>query len=129
MAKEWTPLGIQPAHWTVVPIPLHRRKDGGFNQSEALARGWAEITGMAIADVLAARVPAGLTQLNRHQRIRGRTCGSLTRPSIPLGERVGRLSPPRRCGHDRLHVGLGARPRHRSWKGPIGFITLLDAIR
>ena len=134
MAREWLPLGILPAHWTVVPIPLHRRKQRqrGFNQSEALARGWAEVTGMTIADVLIRpRSGRSLTRLNRHQRIR-RTQG-LYAPDPNLDPTW--MDGVEGCLllDDVVTTGstlASARDALTSvWKGPIGFITLLDAIR
>ena len=134
MAKEWTPLGIQPAHWTVVPIPLHRRKrrQRGFNQSEALARGWAEVTGMTIANVLIRpRSGQSLTQLNRHQRIRSTKDLYIPDPTLDSTWSNGLEG----CLllDDVITTGstlASARDALSSvWKGPIGFVTLLDAIR
>lgn len=120
--------------WTIVPIPLHRRRrrQRGFNQSEALAEGWAEVTGMTIAKVLIRpRSGQSLTQLNRRQRIR-RTQGLYAPdPNLDptwMDEVEGCL-----LLDDVVTTGstlASARDALASvWKGPIGFITLLDAIR
>ena len=134
MATEWTPLGIEPSHWTVVPIPLHRRKQRqrGFNQSEALAQGWAEVTGMTISDVLIRpRSGRSLTQLNRHQRIR--STKDLYIPDPTLDSTWSNGLDGCLLLDDVVTTGstlASARDALSSvWKGPIGFITLLDAVR
>ena len=120
--------------WATVPIPLHarRRRQRGFNQSEALAEGWNEVTGMAIARVLIRpRSGKSLTRLDRSQRIRSTQGLYIPDPSLDptwLDGIAGCL-----LLDDVITTGstlASAREALTSiWKGPIGFITLLDAIR
>ena len=132
MAKEWGANGIPLDHWSVVPIPLHHRKQRqrGFNQSEALARGWAEMTGMALAEVLCRpRFGGSLTRLDRLQRIRSTQGLYVPNPNIApswLNGLEGCL-----LLDDVITTGSTLASAHNAltsiWKGPIGFITLLDA--
>jgi len=134
MAEEWASQRIPPARWAVVPIPLHRRKQRqrGFNQSEALARGWAEVTGMTMTEVLIRPKSGGsLTRLDRRQRIRSTKGLYKPRPALDPTWSDGVVG----CLllDDVITTGstlASARDALSSvWEGPIGFITLLDAIR
>ncbi|MGB0171070.1 MAG: ComF family protein [Flavobacteriales bacterium] len=134
MASEWCPLDVRPDRWAIVPIPLHRRKQRqrGFNQSEALARGWAEVTGMTLSDVLIRpRSGRSLTRLDRRQRMR-RTKG-LYLPDPSLDSTWSNGAEGCLLLDDVITTGstlASARDALSSvWKGPIGFVTLLDAIR
>ena len=133
MAHEWSLQHIQPDRWAVVPIPLHRSKQRqrGFNQSEVLARGWADITGMSLVDVLIRpRSGRSLTRLDRSQRIH-RTSGLYApKPSLPTkwdDDIAGCL-----LLDDVVTTGstleAAREALHSIWKGPIGFVTLLDAV-
>lgn len=132
MASEWCPQDVRPDRWAIVPIPLHhrRQRQRGFNQSAALARGWSEVTGMEFVDALV-RPKSGrsLTRLTRQQRIH-RTQGLYAgHPSLHWPDRVEGVL----LLDDVITTGStldSARQALRStWTGPIGFITLLDAVR
>ena len=57
MALELLPTGFFNGTDSLVPVPLHflKKMKRGYNQSEMIARGISEITGITVADILRAR--------------------------------------------------------------------------
>ncbi len=134
MARELTASPHMPscAHWSVVPIPLHwrRKRQRGYNQSEQLASGWSALTHMNTMNLLS-RPKAGvsLTKMNRAQRL---THGKnpftwLPPPALQLDTLHGML-----IVDDVVTTGSTLERAHTAirqhWQGPLGFVTLLDAI-
>ena len=132
MATEWRAHRLQPDQWAIVPIPLHRKKQKqrGFNQSSALVRGWSEVTGMNPVDALV-RPKSGrsLTRLNRRQRLRGTHGLYAAHPSLIWPDQVEGVL----LLDDVITTGSTLTSARQAlaqvWEGPIGFVTLLDAIR
>ena len=71
-AEELAPTGFFEGIDLIVPVPLapKRRRQRGYNQSEELAKGVAEVTGLAGATDAVARVVATETQTHKTLRQR-----------------------------------------------------------
>ena len=71
-AEELAPTGFFEGIDLIVPVPLapKRRRQRGYNQSEELAKGVAEFTGLAVAADAVARVVATETQTHKTLRQR-----------------------------------------------------------
>lgn len=135
MADEWEK-GQQALDglWAVIPIPLHKRRQRqrGYNQSQALAEGWCQRTGMVQLHALV-RPHSGrsLTRQHRRERIQNTRGLYAISPSFDLAC----LQPLAGCLllDDVVTTGSTLEAAHSAlrvhWKGPIGFITLLDAAR
>lgn len=71
MAQEHLPHGFFEGIDAIQPVPLHikRQRQRGYNQSERLARGISEVTGIKIVDVVRRRVDnVSQTRLSHEQR-------------------------------------------------------------
>lgn len=72
MAEEMQPYGFFDGIDAIVPIPLHknRRRHRGYNQSELLARGVAEVTHLPVWTEVVARIIDNktLTQMDFYER-------------------------------------------------------------
>lgn len=134
MAREF--LGSQvwdsAQSWGIVPIPLHRKRlrRRGYNQSEQLASGWATVTKMkAVNPLIRAKAGASLTKMSRTQRLsHGENPFSWIPPKAHLlGSIQGLL-----IVDDVVTTGSTLERAHSTvrqhWPGPLGFVTMLDAI-
>lgn len=134
MAREF--LGSQvwdsAQSWGIVPIPLHRKRlrRRGYNQSEQLASGWATVTKMkAMSPLIRAKAGASLTKMSRPQRLsHGENPFSWIPPKANLlGSIQGLL-----IVDDVVTTGSTLERAHSTvrqhWPGPLGFVTMLDAI-
>ena len=81
------PLDARPP--ALVPVPLHpaRRRRRGFNQAEVLAQALARRTGIAVADRLTRRGPAG-TQVGRPRPERLAAPPGRIRAAVPIRARA-----------------------------------------
>ena len=118
--------------WVVVPVPLHKRKrrQRGFNQSEMLARGWSDATGMPVLNALVRpRSGGSLTRLGRHERIRDTAGRYIPNPRLESGWSLAVQG----CLllDDVITTGSTLTACHQAltpiWSGPMGFLTMLDA--
>lgn len=66
-AEEWSSQGKIPQADVLVPVPLHPRKlrERGYNQSEAFARGFSEISGIQVDTGLLSREIYTLSQTGK----------------------------------------------------------------
>jgi len=76
----------------IVPVPLHsaRRRERGFNQAEALARGVARRTGISVLDCIERRTyTLTQTQFDRSERMRNlRNAFTLRKNSVVVGKNL-----------------------------------------
>ncbi len=117
--------------WAVVPIPLHsrRQRQRGYNQSECLAEGWNEVTGMPLIRLLRrAKAGRSLTGFGRHERIaEGCSRFQWSEPTDGMPHPLKGLL----VMDDVITTGSTLEEAHRvlraHWHGPLGFLTLMDA--
>jgi ComF family protein len=67
LARELLPFGFFDDIDCLIPVPLHRKKhrSRGFNQSEALAKGIAAVTGISVETKRLYRTKANATQTKK----------------------------------------------------------------
>ena len=135
MAREWSshecPGREAEGHWSVVAVPLHRRRQRsrGYNQSELLARGWQTVTGMPMHPLLIRKHSGrSLTGFGRSQRVSNLDARFHwgCPPDEPMDTTGGLI-----IMDDVVTTGSTLEHAHHAlrqhWQGPIGFVTLADA--
>lgn len=89
MGKKLGAVAPKTGGWHITYVPLHksRRRTRGFNQSERLARGLMEVTGIRILDINMQRVYATRSQTKKGRTDRWKTMEAAFRVDTDLSEK------------------------------------------
>lgn len=92
MAYELAPTSFFDNIHSILPVPLHKKRfrERGYNQSECLARGVSEVTGIPIDTTSIARIRYTATQTHKSAHERYENMQEVFRLQVPAASLAGR---------------------------------------